>query len=291
MAEMPKGQPRSVPDPVGDRVEENNRKERIRKLSDTIIINGQLYREYDNGQANVLMPVDDPIKRAQLADNQRAIRQAFAIAENPLGGVAYGVATLAGASPRTRNHAFIAGATADAVMQGAAPFGASLRGRAPAPKPQVVSPPLQRPNIRYRDLNEHGQAQGMNATVTEAMLGTGTRANRKLAPTGHGGMGEYAPQGRPNRARAHLLAREMGGMGDRMVNIIALNQNPTNSSQMRIFENRVVRKVRNGEVVEYTVTPFYDDGFLPPRAVFLTEYGSGGGSSARIIDHPPGRRK
>jgi hypothetical protein len=272
-------------------VEENNRKERSRKLSDTIMINGQLYREYDNGQANVLMPVDDPIKRAQLADNRRAIRQAFAIAENPIGGVAYGVAALAGGSAQQRDQAFAAGAAADALTQGAAPFGSALRGRAPAPKPQVVSPPLQRPSIRYRGTNEHGQAQGMGATVTRSMLGTGTRANQTLKPTGYVEMDEGAPQGRPNRARAHLFARGMGGTGDEMVNLMALAQNPTNSSHMKTFENRVVRKVRNGEIVEYTVTPFYNDGTLPPRAVFLTEYGSRGGSSARIIEHPPGRKR
>lgn len=286
MAQMPKGEPRSVPDPVGEAMDEMSRRERFRRRHDTIMINGQLYREYDNGQANVLMPVDDPIRRAQRAGNRRAIAQAFGIAGNPLGGVAYGVAALAGATPRQRDQAFAAGAAADAVMHGAAPFGTALRGGPASPRPQVASPPLKRSNVRYRGTNADGQALGVEATIVQDMLGTGTKANPNLRTPG---LSENPKA--DNQARGHVLARRLGGAGEEMFNLVTLTQTPTNNSHMQSFENRVARKVRNGEVVEYSVTPFYDQGTLPPRAIFLTEYGSSSPPSARIIGNPAGRRK
>ena len=103
-------------------------------------IDGQWYREMDNGPANVLVPIDDPTVSPVLpAQQNEAIRRAFMMAANPLAGAAYGLATLAGASPQGRDRAMMAGGSIDAVMQGAAPFGART--------PRAVRPPPQQPPL------------------------------------------------------------------------------------------------------------------------------------------------
>ena len=68
-----------------------------------------------------------------------AIDRAFFMANNPLAGAAYGVASLANASPGARDAALAAGGTLDAVMQGAAPRGAPIRGRPSPPRPRPRS--------------------------------------------------------------------------------------------------------------------------------------------------------
>jgi hypothetical protein len=122
MAQMPRGEPRSVPDPLGDRIEAAHRRERLERerdentaasspnslgsvsfspsarlagirsgsprLSPTVTIGGQTYREVDNGRANVLVPVDDPlVSPAERAERRRAIEQAFFMAGQPPGAI------------------------------------------------------------------------------------------------------------------------------------------------------------------------------------------------------------
>jgi hypothetical protein len=60
---------------------------------------------------------------------------------------------------------------------------------------------------------------------------------------------------------------------------------------MQTFENGVARRVRSGEVVEYSAKPLYSRGVLPPSAILLTAHGSRDAPSARIINNPAGRRK
>jgi len=319
MAQMPRGEPRSVPDPAGELYDESLRQQRLKRQraeagkaqvprfsldttpfsqfareldfrprsGSTVTIGGQIYREIDNGRANVLVPIDDPlVSQAQRAERRRAIERAVFMAENPLGSVFYGVATLAGASPRARDGALIAGGMADAATLGAARRGAPVRG-SPTPPRRVPAPPVVgRPSIRLRELNSDGQAPGVTSTVTRDLLGTGTKPDRRLTPPGWRGHGT-----RYNEARGHLQANQLGGRGDDMRNLATLTQNRTNSSHMRTFENAVARRARAGEVVEYSVTPLYDPGVLPPSLILMTAHGSRGAPSARLIQNPAGRRK
>lgn len=55
---------------------------------------------------------------------------------------------------------------------------------------------------------------------------------------------------------------------------------------MRDFENGVARRVKAGEVVEYSATPLYSPGVLPPSSVLVTALGSRGAPSARLIHNP-----
>lgn len=69
---------------------------------------------------------------------------------------------------------------------------------------------------------------------------------------------------------------------------MTLTQTPTNSPQMSSFENDLARRVRAGEVIDYSVTPLYGDGALAPAAVLLTAAGTRSQPTARVIWNPAG---
>lgn len=61
-------------------------------------IGGQWYRQDDNRRADVFVPIADPwTSPAELAARRAGIERSLYMADNPLAGVAYSVATLAGA--------------------------------------------------------------------------------------------------------------------------------------------------------------------------------------------------
>ena len=321
MAKMPRGEPRSVPDPIGAQYEAMIREDRARKrrLSGASVVpstafntayfspftsrvadldlkarpdsttglSGRWFRETDNGKANVLQEIDDPmIASSQRAEQRQAINRAFFIAGHPLGGLGYGLATLANVSPGGRDAALATGGLADAVMSGAAPFGLAPQVRTPPPRADVRPTPVRRPQIRYRDLNAKGQATGTTATITADMMGKGSRSDQNLRPPGWKGDGR-----KHNEARGHLLGNQLGGSGETMQNLVTQTQNPSNNSWMRPFENQAARRVRSGEIIEYHATPFYNDGVLPPESIFLTALGLHGGLTARLVKNPAGQRK
>ena len=122
MARMPRGEPQSVPDPVGEQYDAMIRQERLNKLGfkstptmprlvidkdyfspfadpvarldlkprngPTVSIGRKTYREIDNGRANVLVEVNDTLASpAELAERRRGIERALFIADHPLGAV------------------------------------------------------------------------------------------------------------------------------------------------------------------------------------------------------------
>ncbi|HYT25882.1 MAG TPA: DNA/RNA non-specific endonuclease, partial [Actinomycetota bacterium] len=60
-----------------------------------------------------------------------------------------------------------------------------------------------------------------------------------------------------NRARGHLLGRQLGGSGDLPANLVALYQARANTPVMRDYETAVAEAVRAGETIRYTVRPGY----------------------------------
>lgn len=312
MAQMPKGEPRSVPDPVGDQYNEMIRQEKFKKqpaeaaTAKALATSAAEYfspfkdpfafvREAQAKEAALRVkgrdapsvyvdPKTPPVSPAELAERRRAIDRAFFMANNPLAGTAYGLAALTNASPEARETALIVGGLFDAATVGAASRGAPLRGP-PGPPPRRPAPTnLQMPAIRPRELNAQGQARGVNATNSAPMLGTGTRANQRLTPPGWRG-GEF------NEGRAHLHPKDRGGSGDDSRNIFTATQNPTNSSHMTKFDNRVKRRVREGELIESSATPFYTPGILPPSWILQTAYGPLGGPIAQLVRNPAGFRR
>jgi hypothetical protein len=245
------------------------------------------FREIDNGVANVLQEVDDPmVSPLERAAQREAIARARFIADHPLGGLGYGLATLANASPGGRDAALMLGGLADTVTSGAAPFGSAPRVQTPPPRTEIRPTPVSRPQVRFRDLNANGQATGVTATLTPAIMGKGSLAIRKLQPPGWQGDGDKF-----NEARGHLLGKQLGGTGKTMQNLVTQTQTPSNNSWMRRFEDQVARRVRSGEIIEYHATPFYNDGILPPESIFLTALGLDGGLTARLVRNPAGQRK
>lgn len=254
------------------------------RLSSTVSIGGRTYGAVDNGRANVLFPADDLfVSPAELAERRRAVSRTAAIAANPVGGAAYGLAALMNASQPTRDRALAMGAVVDAMILGAAPRGASRRGPAATHRGQMAPPSWEQDNIRPRESNARGQALGVNATLTPSMLGAGTKANRRLRPPGWLGHG-----GKHNQARGHLVAKGLGGSGRDPLNIVTLTHRGANTPQMSDFERNVARRVGAGEVIDYSVIPLYGSA-AAPSAVLMTAYGPRNGFTGRVVENPAGR--
>ncbi len=301
MAQMPRGEPRSIPDPDGELYDEMLRRERLKRA----IAEANVQPGLDSFSPNppppgVPLPASVPrtpqdalfcidpsaVSPNELADRRRAIDRAFFMAANPLAGAAYGVASLTSASPQVRDQALAAGAALDTVMMGAAPFGLMGRSRTMPPPPAASLIGWPRPAIRYGDLSANDQATGAAATLTAPMLNTGTRANRRLTPPGWQGNGRTY-----NEARAHLVGRQLGGSGNDRENLVTMTQNGANTPQMRGFENNVARRVRAGEVIDYSATPLYEAGVLPPSAMLVSATGSRRQPAAQLIRNPAATRR
>jgi RHS repeat-associated protein len=100
--------------------------------------------------------------------------------------------------------------------------------------------------------DEHGRPYEMNAIITRDMLDEGTKANDSLHPPGFMG-GEH------NQARGHMLAKMLGGSGDTLDNLFTITQRPTNSPEMRDWEQDIYNAASKGEVIKYNVYLEYTD--------------------------------
>jgi DNA/RNA non-specific endonuclease len=123
-----------------------------------------------------------------------------------------------------------------------------------------------------------GQRGGITATITPGMVAAasrdqlGSEPDESIRPPGF----EQLPS--RNRARGHLLGRQLGGSGEVASNLVALYQSRANSPVMRDYETMVADAVRDGQTVRYQVRPLYaspsDRG--APRAVRLQAVGDRG---------------
>jgi DNA/RNA non-specific endonuclease len=104
---------------------------------------------------------------------------------------------------------------------------------------------------------DSGQRSGVRATITPAMVAAaerdqlGSPADQDIRPPGY----DRLPA--RNRARGHLLGRQLGGSGAVAANLVALYQTRANSPVMRDYETAVAEAVQAGETVRYTVRPLY----------------------------------
>jgi hypothetical protein len=123
-----------------------------------------------------------------------------------------------------------------------------------------------------------GQRSGVSATITPAMVAAaaqeklGSAADPNIRPPGL----DQLPA--RNRARAHLLGRQLGGTGDLSANLVALYQTRANTPVMRDYETMVAEAVRAGETVRYTVRPIYPSPSYrgTPSAIRITASGDRG---------------
>jgi DNA/RNA non-specific endonuclease len=123
-----------------------------------------------------------------------------------------------------------------------------------------------------------GQRSGVRATITPAMVAAaahdelGSAADPSIRPPGL----DQLPA--RNRARAHLLGRQLGGTGELPANLVALYQTRANTPVMRDYETTVAEAVRAGETVRYNVRPIYPSPSYrgAPSAIRITASGDRG---------------
>jgi len=123
-----------------------------------------------------------------------------------------------------------------------------------------------------------GQRSGIRATITPAMVAAaerdelGSTADQGLRPPGF----DRLPA--RNRARGHLLGRQLGGSGELAANLVALYQTRANSPVMRDYETAVAEAVQAGETVRYAVRPLYPSRTSKgaPSAIRITASGDRG---------------
>ena len=123
-----------------------------------------------------------------------------------------------------------------------------------------------------------GQRSGITGTITPAMVVAaahdelGSAADPSIRPPGL----EQLPA--RNRARAHLLGRQLGGTGDLPANLVALYQTRANTPVMRDYETTVAEAVRTGEIIRYRVRPIYPSPSFrgAPTAIRITAIGDRG---------------
>jgi hypothetical protein len=123
-----------------------------------------------------------------------------------------------------------------------------------------------------------GQRSGVTATITAAMVDAaaedelGSAADPAIRPPGF----DRLPA--RNRARGHLLGRQLGGSGDLEANLVAMYQTRANTPVMRDYETTVAEAVQAGETVRYAVRPVYASRTSngAPSAIRLTASGDRG---------------
>jgi hypothetical protein len=120
-----------------------------------------------------------------------------------------------------------------------------------------------------------GQRSGVSATITPAMVTAaahdqlGSAADPDIRPPGL----DQLPS--RNRARAHLLGRQLGGTGDLPANLVALYQTRANTPVMRDYETAVADAVRAGETIRYRVRPIYPSPSFSGASSAIAITGSG----------------
>ena len=123
-----------------------------------------------------------------------------------------------------------------------------------------------------------GQRSGVRATITPAMVAAaardeiGSAADPDIRPPG---LDELPAR---NRARAHLLGRQLGGTGELAANLVALYQTRANTPVMRDYETAVAEAARAGQTIRYSVRPRYPSPSFKgaPSAIRITAAGDRG---------------
>ncbi len=134
-------------------------------------------------------------------------------------------------------------------------------------------------NVDYGRVDPRtGQRSGITATITPAMVDAaehdqlGSEPDESIRPPG------FTELPSRNRARGHLLGRQLGGSGQVAGNLIAMFQSRANSPVMRDYETMVADAVQAGEIVRYEVRPLYTSTSArgAPRAVRIRAGGNRG---------------
>lgn len=91
-----------------------------------------------------------------------------------------------------------------------------------------------------------------------------------------------------NRARGHLLGRQLGGSGDDARNLITIQQRPANTPVMSAVEGRIRKALEQGQVVDVNIVPIYHGPSRIPAGITIKAEASGGLFENLTVLNPPG---
>ena len=109
----------------------------------------------------------------------------------------------------------------------------------------------------------------------------GTKASPSKRPPGF-------PEPNPGSkfARGHLLARQLGGSGDILENLVTLHQSRANTPSMKGLEDQVRQAVEQGkEEVYYEVFPIYADTQEMPTGIVIKADGNKGFHLSKLVEN------
>ncbi|MEH6370447.1 DNA/RNA non-specific endonuclease [Pectobacterium carotovorum] len=137
-------------------------------------------------------------------------------------------------------------------------------------------------NIRYGELDHLRRPTGVRARLDSSYINTGTHANPSIQPPG------FITGAGSNRARGHLLGRQLGGSGDDVRNLVTIQHRPVNTPDMSSIEGRIRKALERGEIVDVSVTPIYKGPSRIPAGITMNAQGSGGFFESVTLLNPPG---
>ena len=136
--------------------------------------------------------------------------------------------------------------------------------------------------IHYGKLDYLERPTGVKARLDASYINTGTHANPKIQPP------DFITGAGSNRARGHLLGRQLGGSGDDIRNLVTIQHCPVNTPNMSSVEGRIRKALERGETVDVLITPMYKGPSRIPAGITIDAQGSGGFREIVTLLNPPG---
>ncbi|MEU9209458.1 DUF6531 domain-containing protein [Streptomyces sp. NPDC048415] len=138
-------------------------------------------------------------------------------------------------------------------------------------------------SVRFGKLDDLNRPTGIWASLRREMLRTGSEAGKTTTPGWRGDGPSF------NEARGHLLANILGGPGKGSLarqNLVTLTQNPVNTPVMKKIEAEVYNAVKDGEIVQYSVTPVYGGTNPVPLRLEISAFGNRGFRLHEPLENP-----
>ncbi|MEU9455112.1 DUF4157 domain-containing protein [Streptomyces sp. NPDC048277] len=133
-------------------------------------------------------------------------------------------------------------------------------GRRPAPTAPGTVPIADR--VLIGDL-ENGLPTGVVGELIPTDLGTGTDSAHDVSPGGR----QFDGAADVGARKGHLLANVLGGSGRDLGNLAWMHQWINNSTFKLEFENEVIRALKSGESVRFSVRPKFRPGESAPYEI------------------------
>ncbi|WP_180269731.1 RHS repeat-associated core domain-containing protein, partial [Erwinia amylovora] len=160
--------------------------------------------------------------------------------------------------------------------------GLNLYAYAPNPLSWVDPLGLVKCGAHYGELDHLGRPTGVRARLNASDINTGSHANPAIQPPG------FITGAGSNRARGHLLGRQLGGSGDDVRNLVTIQHRPVNTPDMSSVEGRVRKALERGETIDMSVIPIYKGPSRIPAGITIYAEGNRGFFESLTLLNPPG---